>query len=386
MSELDAPTPVAFSVLALSASLPSRSTLMHLAVVERQLIMQLLDLADLARLASTCKQLGSESLHPLCGRFHPTAVEPFPRASQVIKPLQLPHLSHLSPVVWAHRPMSVRLDGLCSVPSLDLASQTEALFQRVASFRRVVSLSLWDSPQQWTEEDALRLLSLVRHSVELVWGVRSGSIWLENVRVQQALFSLPRLTAVRGLTTRHPNGALLPSALEHATKLRTILLIPPSSYSVLRPLAALPSLTRLEICCSTEDDLESIEPASLSFPLVRECEVETDHWRGDIDARPILMPFFMGMRALKSLQLNTTPLADCALDCCVQLGARQLPSLQRVVLRDAADVDGFIVHAFLAAFPSCELCIPAGMEEDFRERQFQLQPSSDSRYRLVKLT
>lgn len=52
-----------------SAATPAPLSFLRLAVVERQLIMEGLDFTSLARLACTCKQLRSESLHPASGRI-----------------------------------------------------------------------------------------------------------------------------------------------------------------------------------------------------------------------------------------------------------------------------------------------------------------------------
>ena len=62
--------PAAAASSSSSSTPPSRVTsFLRLAVVERQLIMQGLDLCSLARLASTCKQMRGEALDKEAGKF-----------------------------------------------------------------------------------------------------------------------------------------------------------------------------------------------------------------------------------------------------------------------------------------------------------------------------
>ena len=186
------------------------SSFLRLAVVERQLVMQGLDLISLARLASTCKQIRAEALDKEAGKFIPK-----PRREEPLETLCLLHKrrsAHCSPLFRMHAPMTLRCTG-------QIASLANVLLLHQArQFSRVVEFCVDDSV--WPEEQMLWLLALpcMQHVTGLDFS--ASSRWVDKPLVQTAVFGLPRLDSLRMAVG--PNTVLLPSAVATASKLATL--------------------------------------------------------------------------------------------------------------------------------------------------------------------
>ena len=149
---------------AASSSPPSShsaaSSFLRLAVVERQLIMQGLDLLSLARLASTCKRMREEAMDKEAGKFIPMWHSEM-RLSSAHHIRQL-HPAHASPLFCQHAAMSLWCYGG------DTPNDYPPLIHKATQFSRVVSFTANHS-DWWTEERMLELLSLpcLQHVTEL---------------------------------------------------------------------------------------------------------------------------------------------------------------------------------------------------------------------------
>ena len=101
---------------------------MYLAVVERQLIMQGLDLSSLARLASTCRQMRVEAMQKESGKFIPPPGFKVPLERECHIPGV--HSAHASPLFRKHAAMMLSYRGF---------HNTESLMQKATQFSRIVT-------------------------------------------------------------------------------------------------------------------------------------------------------------------------------------------------------------------------------------------------------
>ena len=126
----------------LSSALAAVSYFLRLAVVERQLVMQCLDLRSLARLASACKQMRRESLSKEVGKFiNDLCGIPYRALS-----INGHHSAHDSPLFRKHAPMTLRCRGF---------RNAESLMQKATQFSRIGSFEADDS-FAWTEKQMQR--------------------------------------------------------------------------------------------------------------------------------------------------------------------------------------------------------------------------------------
>ena len=231
----------------------SRLSLMGLAVVERQLIMQMLDIFCLARLASTCAQLRGEALHKQAGKF----ISKCPRHRGV----NSDDPAHASALFRAHAPVHLTLsDDLALAP---------ALLDKAATFSRITQLHL--GSRAWTEARLLELLAQPWTASILLLHVCSME-WLRSPAVQHALFALPNLTSIQvhvKMESRDPRP-LLESAVAQATKLTTTTLFMWMGQEWLaRGIRAAPALITLELCVSPQlqdAGVESLAPLIWLMP------------------------------------------------------------------------------------------------------------------------
>ena len=238
-TQTDAPTaptaPAAADASSSSSSStpPAVSSFLRLAVVERQLVMQGLDLSSLARLASTCRQVRGEALDKESGKFIPSPCEGGPLEFEC--QLRVVHSAHDSPLFRKHAAMVLWCVR-------DHASNTESLIDKAAQFTRVVSFRA-DQSDWWTEERMLQLLTLPR--MQHVTELNLSSEWSDRPLVQTALLGLPGLKSLE-MTVR-PDTWLLPNSYARTSELSTLMLnleFDPTPGS-LRALCLCPSLTRL---------------------------------------------------------------------------------------------------------------------------------------------
>lgn len=119
----------------------------------------------------------------------------------------------------------------------------DRFYQRMQLGAKVHELTLWNSPEHWAEEHALRLLAVVPQA-RVLWGVRSDS-GLESKAVQKAIFSMPHLTSLQCLQVSPKRGSEFdPSLLALAIHLRTVsVLSTPCEILWLSALESLPTLT-----------------------------------------------------------------------------------------------------------------------------------------------
>ena len=303
-----------------SSSTRLASSFLRLAVVERQLVMQGLDLCSLAQLASTCKQMRAEALDKEAGKFIPKPRWQGSLARECI--LLMRHSAHDSPLFRKHAAMSLR----CYNESSD--DDNESLIQKAAQFSRVVAFDADDS-LSWTEERMLQLLSLpcMQHVTHL--SIQKSPHWLDKPLVQTALFGLPRLDLFEmavGSATK-----LLPSAVALASKLSTISVQVVSERCPSRSLRALrlaPALSSLTFGFSDEEAPPPLElvwslPPTLTLLSLWNVEVPRH------SSRPFLKTLFSRTPLLSSLYLNSVPV-EVILRGLLDAGAAALPSLSDV--------------------------------------------------------
>lgn len=326
-----------------SAAMPA--SLMRLAVVERQLIMQSLDIISLCRFATTCKQVATEALAPASGKFlSAPPAKPF-----AVRSYSTDIPSHRCALIRAHMPINLRMDRLDEM--VENALDIESFFVKAASLKRIVELSLWSSPKTWTESDAMRVISLVPN-VRTIWGVRSGSIWLQNARVRDALFSLPHIGFI-GLSTTDPGDALPASTLALALQLHTLMIemsSPPHIFAF-SSLTALPQLTHLQLYLIRRS--LSREQKWPLLPLVTHLTITGDdgyfYAPSDIEFRPVMASF---------PNITQLSLDRCFTPCeaIIELGgAIAFPALRMLSYEGGEQMSDKLESQFKAAFPLCQI-------------------------------
>ena len=360
-STASAATPAA-PAAAVAAS-PSPTTLaavlsfLRLAVVERQLVMQGLDLGSLARLASSCKQMRGEAMNKEAGRFlkHPDCDDALSDAHCMAEF----HPAHASPLFCKHAPMSLR----CSDDS------AESLLPPAAQFSRVVTFSAGDT-LSWAQEQMLLLLSLpcMQHVTEL--NLRNSSQWIGRPLVQTALLGLPRLKTFQMAVG--PETKLLPSAVALASKLLSLAILVRGgllSYGSLRALA--PSLDRLSFhFCEDHSPLPRDLPWCLPLTLTH-----LSLWGADVPrnvSRPFVKALFSRTPLLSSLQFSFVSI-EAILRGLLDAGIAALPALCSVEFEEVAPFDCSLgidpdpleplFRRFVYQFPQVTVCIRFSREE-----------------------
>ena len=332
-AETDAPTALAALAAAaalssLSAStLPAASSFLRLlAVAERQLVMQGLDLGSLARLASTCRQMRAETLDKAAGKF----LEQSNCSNRLYYAHRIaePHPAHTSPLFRKHASMTLDApyDG-----------DAEALIHWAAPFSRVERFTAGPC-DWWSEEQMLHLLSLpcMQHVRELK--LSGSSLWLDRPLVQTALLGLPQLKESQLTIGR--DTKLLPRAVATATQLASLEVVrweeqfPADS---LRPLRLAPNLTSLGFRFHSEESPLTPELAFCLPPTLTHLEL----WGVDVprDApRPLLKALFSRTPLLSTMYLSFVSIEATLrglLDACVAA----LPSLREVEFAKMRPVD-----------------------------------------------
>ena len=240
------PSDAASALLAFSASSsvspsvpPSESSLTRLPAVLIHLVMQHLPLTSLAHLASTCRRLGSEALHPSAGRYvdvacpytHEVSLSPpaavdlatvYPFAREEARAEQATY----SALGRAHFKVTLLASLWLDDPAPHLAglSQTQlaaALVTHASRWSHVDALDL-SNAEWWSVKDALALLqSPALQRVSSV--VSAAGVWLcEAVQTAMCQLSLLSWLDVGETDEGHPVLRLHPSALVRATSLRRI--------------------------------------------------------------------------------------------------------------------------------------------------------------------
>ena len=243
----------------LSPALPvSRLSLMQLAVVERQLVMQLLDIRSLTRIASTCAQLRGESLHKQAGKF-------ISQCSHHCE-VNCEDAAHASALFRTHVPVQLTLYA-----EEDVSADTSALIDK-ATFSRITELQLLSDA--WSEMHALELLAQPwTNSITLLRV--SSTKWLASPAVQHALFALSNLTSLHLNLYLVESYPLLGSAVSQATKATTTtLFMRMGQESLVRGLRTAPALRTLKLFVSKQyGDAreESIAPLIWLMPPTLTC-------------------------------------------------------------------------------------------------------------------
>ena len=299
----------------------SSPSLMRLALVERQLVMQMLDYTALARIMCTCRQLSAESLHPQSGKFIQSQTN-FPlnisEALDLRHPFQ-PHEMHASPLFCAHMPMNICL--------ITLDADIPDLIVRLTRFKRIRELDLWDAG--WPEEQALHFVeSPVVQSVKQVWGLRPGLVWLDSKAVQRAIFALPLLHKISCYLFHDCTVVLDSDALANARMLREAVIdMPVNHYRVLAPLAAAPQLRDLKLLLD-RGRISPDDPSPIAYiPSLASLSLSVR----SRDAYPNVLTMcalLAGFPQLIFLQVEDFGDPEIVLRSCLSIGAVQLPALR----------------------------------------------------------
>ena len=314
----------------------SAQSLMGMAVVQRQLVMQGLDIQSLSRLASTCNQLRAEALHRESGKFIQQQ-SPGSRMDETLRRFnvhlrslcqaQEEHSAHSSPLFRTHVPVCVEVNsGDCSL-------SPKELMIKAGTFARIKRMDLCGSADLvWTEKMMVRLLSQG-------WARRVDSVsvcfWLTSQRVQHALFALPSLTEL-SLDIDRASQRLLPSAVAHARSLRSVWLhLSQGAAVAARALQLAPALSSL-----TLQPIHSREPIGpliwcvpptlteltlFQIQLFEAAKQTLAIFRSALKTLLLRLPLLHTLRTEYGMDL--TPLLQGILDA----GVRALPQLRRVV-------------------------------------------------------
>ena len=356
------------SAAAAASSSPSSSvppsrvfSLLRLAVVARQLVMQGLDLISLAQLASTCKQMRGEALDKEAGKFiHDSHVS-------VPGLIDKHHPAHASPLYRKHARIVLR------IPS---PYNADSLIHKTALFSWVVAFTAGDC-LQWTDKQMLQLLSLpcMQHATELI--LPDSSQWIDSPLVQTALLGLPRLKTFH--LPVGPATKILSGAVALASKLSTVnvkLLSEQCRNGALRALRQAPTLATLafNFC-----DLYSPLPRDLPWclpPTLTDLSLLNVDVPRDI-SRPLVKALFSRTPVLSSVYLRSASIEPilCGL---LDAGESALPSLRSVGFGDVTPVDFSVGNArplraifrrFVHRFPEVSVCIEVAWKRSGRSRR-----------------
>ena len=369
------------------SSAASSSGLTRLPSVLVHLVMQQLKFEELARLASTCRLMRADSLHPSVGRNllpdneATVSLNPPPSASDVASAshwardhMRAEQRVHSS-LGRAHLPVTISTNvdvGPKSSPELIAMSQSErvaALVEKIAGWAHVESLSL-DGARDWSEQDALTFLqSPAIQRVQRVEG--AAGVWMRE-SVQTALCRLPLLESLDvDLDDRdHPSLRLHPSAFAHATALRSLKIggVQVPTFH-LAGLVSVSNLTSLEMQVQQYTRYEDAERKLLPW-LMRHCKPMLSKLRALKLTNVCLAAYgqtadlFRAMPALRYLETdNWYP--DHILRSLIHAGAAAMPDLRVVRFwQDRSgdsggdgDLTSSLLRKMLKAFPRVKYCL-----------------------------
>ena len=325
---------------------PRSASFLGLAVVERQLILQLLDFTSLSRVYCCSRALSGEALHPHAGSFLVPAL-PGSATSFAVYGFDMGLSHYWMPADYtsytlarAQLPVRLNVQQWADVPTID-ARTVPAIMARLALFRKVHLLEL--GSVQWPERVAVQLLQQeALRTVRTVDVHFGGSIWIINAAVQRALFSLPSLTAASLDCTV---DQLLPESLAAASsRLRQLSVnVASGDFRLLLPLCALP-LERLTLRTVRMPKQTPIRVCAIALPQLTRltvCDAHLSH----AHARAL----FSKMPALTDLCIARADPSTLLLGC-GDVGESGLPALRRCTLTNSVpSVE--CVRRFLWRFP-----------------------------------
>ena len=227
--------PLSMSACDRTPVVSAATSLMQLAVVERQLIMQCLDFTSLAQLACTSKQLRAESVHPQCGAFLSDLGARSPLRFTV--PRFVPP-AHSSPLFRAHIPMHLHIP---SVSAEDLEAALEPALSRLTLFRKINGLRV--PFQGWPESVALRFLAHPCAASISSVSMAHAQAACPSPAVERALWSLPCLTLMDLGTSSLSQFDLQSVTLAKGIRHLTVSLTPHHIRAQLAPLSDWPLQT-----------------------------------------------------------------------------------------------------------------------------------------------
>lgn len=172
--------------------------------MERQLVMQLLDLTSLTQIASTCRQMGAEALHKEAGKFILQPQEHPWNVWEVLERTKMFHLSgvtenhpaHVSSLFRIHAPMTLCID--CFDDQLMISGDPWLNnFKQAATFARIQEITLycsigegWGLPR-WCVSDLMHEYHLTSLNVQVAgWSYAAGYL-------MRALRCAPSLTQLQ---------------------------------------------------------------------------------------------------------------------------------------------------------------------------------------------
>ena len=323
---------------------------MHLALVERQLVLQHLDYTSLARALCTCRQLAVEALHPQSGKFIQTQSDFPPKIAQAVlfAPLE-PSPLHASPLFRAHMPIEIRLTS-------EHAKDIPGLLAQLARFKRLHELVLWEAGHGWTEQQALQFLRApVAQSLRLVWGLTPDSIWFDSIAVQRTVLALPFLHMLSCDFDCELKLPLDKDALAEARMLRDLTIeLPVCDHRGLAAFAAVPHLTHLLVMFVGSIAAEA-PPCTTTIPTltVLSLDVRKSAANGD-PTRAQLRALLTGFPKLEVLQTENFNHPESVLRSCLALGADKLPALRYLDIVGRGSVSVALLGRFLVQFPAVE--------------------------------
>lgn len=320
------------------------SSLMSLAVVERQLIMQGLDFKSLASIHCCSKQLQAETLHSQAGTY---LSEDLSVGHVYLDDNPIPHCSaHNSQLYRAQVPVTLNVLSNQSHSVDEYRLQIDAVFLRLVGFRKLRKLILTYS--LWPKEIANYFFHHSQlESIETV-DVRLSSLflWASNEEVQRTLFSLPRLTdlVLRGdCRLLHASAAALASSLYSCSLLQ----IESLDLRQLQSLSHLP-IKRLMLQArfmglEGEPHAQTLQLPQLTSLTLNRCD--------DIN-RTQARALFSGLPALQeyiSEATNQNP--NSVLLGLSDMGDAALPALRRCVIQSISVPASSVIRRLLHRFP-----------------------------------
>ena len=344
-----------------NASHSAASPLTRLPTVLVHLVMQQLQFVELARLASTCRLMRADSLHPSAGRF----LRSFPKCRRTLF-LEVHDVRTASPLARAHVAVTLALEQASHW--LSAREILDAFLLLAARWAQVERLDV-EWADWWSEADAIELLSALPRvtSVTCISGV-----WMREP-VQSALCHLPLLSSLSPLSfgdSSHPSQRLPPSALMHATALRSLSYdrcdLPPL---MLAGLICVPQLTALELSSYLAPKSEHPALGTIAW-LHTHCRPMLSGLRAlrlhrfnlEAQSRRDLRRFFGALNQLRYLSTERyTP--DGVVSSLVDAGAVALPELRVVHFaqhtRDSPSISPPLLRRFLRLFPLVRYCLAA---------------------------
>lgn len=332
-----------------------RPSLMRLAVVERQLIMQLLDFKSLARVSRTSRQLLQESLHPQAGCFIPE-LDGLQSTVSYLTMEAPPGLSSRQTIRRSCRLFQMHV--VCTLSAivdkrLSHTHQAEALntlLEDAARCRKVRSLDLpgtghdrFAAGFQYPEEFAMQILSspVVQsvRAVKLPHG--DPHVWTRTAVIRRAICQLPALTSIELSSTaveRLTDDLALATGVRHCV-----------CQVMSRDLRQLQPLCKMNLVNLTLSGMHGGPPhvQALALPSLTSLAIRNANQISHAQSRAL----FSQIHALRELVVSNCSSVDSLLLGAGDIGVAGLPALRRCVILGEEPPETRSVRRFIHRCP-----------------------------------